>query len=99
MSYPTDRGGQYAGNEYRGTLARARMSQSMSRADNCYDNAFMESCFGRLNTELPISTRTVRHTGAISSCYTMRIVKGRISTESAQAYHLFRTTVRARHRQ
>jgi putative transposase len=28
------------------------MSQSMSRADNCYDNAFMESCFGTLKTEL-----------------------------------------------
>lgn len=23
-----------------------------SRADNCYDNAFMESCFGSLKTEL-----------------------------------------------
>jgi transposase InsO family protein len=33
-------------------LARAQMPQSMSRADNCYDNAFMESCFGTLKTEL-----------------------------------------------
>ena len=24
----------------------------MSRPDNCYDNAFMESCFGTLKTEL-----------------------------------------------
>ena len=52
LIHHTDRGGQYAGTEYRGTLARARMSQSMSRADNCYDNAFMESCFGSLKTEL-----------------------------------------------
>ena len=28
------------------------MRQSMSRADNCYDNAFMESCFGTIKTEL-----------------------------------------------
>lgn len=28
------------------------MLQSMSRADDCYDNAFMESCFGRLKAEL-----------------------------------------------
>ena len=28
------------------------MQQSMSRADNCYDNAFMESCFGTLKREL-----------------------------------------------
>jgi transposase InsO family protein len=52
LVHHTDRGGQYAGAEYRGVLARSRMSQSMSRADNCYDNAFMESCFGSLKTEL-----------------------------------------------
>jgi transposase InsO family protein len=52
LVHHTDRGGQYAGSEYRSMLARARMSQSMSRADNCYDNAFMESCFGSLKTEL-----------------------------------------------
>ena len=28
------------------------MRQSMSRADSCYDNAFMESCFGTIKTEL-----------------------------------------------
>ena len=51
----TDRGGQYAGAEYRQVLARAGMAQSMSRADNCYDNAFMESCFGTLKTELEMN--------------------------------------------
>jgi putative transposase len=48
----TDRGGQYAGAEYRRMLARAGMPQSMSRAENCYDNAFMESCFGTIKSEL-----------------------------------------------
>jgi transposase InsO family protein len=52
LMHHTDRGGQYAGTKYRQTLARARMPQSMNRADNCYDNAFMESCFGSLKTEL-----------------------------------------------
>lgn len=52
LIHHTDRGGQYAGNEYRGVLERARMRQSMSRADNCYDNAFMESCFGTVKREL-----------------------------------------------
>jgi transposase InsO family protein len=52
LIHHSDRGGQYAGAEYRRTLARAGMPQSMSRADNCYDNAFMESCFGTLKTEL-----------------------------------------------
>jgi putative transposase len=52
LIHHTDRGGQYAGGDYRRVLARARMEQSMSRADNCYDNAFMESCFGTIKTEL-----------------------------------------------
>jgi transposase InsO family protein len=52
LIHHTDRGGQYAGGEYRRVLARARMRQSMSRADNCYDNAFMESCFGTVKREL-----------------------------------------------
>ena len=52
LIHHTDRGGQYAGGRYRQLLTRARMRQSMSRADDCYDNAFMESCFGTLKTEL-----------------------------------------------
>ena len=52
LIHHSDRGGQYAGNEYRRVLARAGMRQSMSRADTCYDNAFMESCFGTIKTEL-----------------------------------------------
>lgn len=56
LMHHTDRGGQYAGAEYRQTLARAGMTQSMSRAENCYDNAFMESCFGTLKTELEMKS-------------------------------------------
>lgn len=52
LIHHTDRGGQYAGAGYRKMLARARMPQSMSRADSCYDNAFMESCFGTIKIEL-----------------------------------------------
>jgi putative transposase len=52
LIHHTDRGGQYAGGAYRGVLGRARMRQSMSRVDNVYDNAFMESCFGTIKTEL-----------------------------------------------
>jgi transposase InsO family protein len=55
LVHHTDRGGQYAGAEYRNVLRRAAMRQSMSRADNCYDNAFMESCFGTLKTELEMT--------------------------------------------
>jgi putative transposase len=55
LVHHTDRGGQYAGAAYRQVLRRAAMRQSMSRADNCYDNAFMESCFGTFKTELEMT--------------------------------------------
>ena len=56
LIHHTDRGGQYCGKEYREILARAQMGQSMSRAGDCYDNAFMESCFGTIKTELEMTT-------------------------------------------
>lgn len=55
LIHHTDRGGQYAGTKYRAVLCRAQMKQSMSRADNCYDNAFMESCWGTFKRELEMS--------------------------------------------
>jgi putative transposase len=55
LIHHTDRGGQYAGTQYRAVLCRAQMKQSMSRADNCYDNAFMESCWGTFKRELEMS--------------------------------------------
>jgi transposase InsO family protein len=48
----SDRGGQYASNVFRKIIAGKKMVQSMSRADNPYDNAFMESCFSRFKAEL-----------------------------------------------
>ena len=55
MIHHTDRGGQYAGKEYRKIIKRADMRQSMSRAGDCYDNAFMESCFGTIKNELEMT--------------------------------------------
>ena len=54
LIHHSDRGGQYASKNYRSVLRRASIMQSMSRADNCYDNAFMESCFGTLKNELEL---------------------------------------------
>jgi putative transposase len=61
LIHHTDRGGQYAGVAYRKMLARAGMSQSMSRAEDCYDNAFMESCFGTIKTELEMEAYPNAH--------------------------------------
>jgi putative transposase len=72
----TDRGGQYGGSVYRAVLRRADMRQSMSRADNCYDNAFMESCFGTVKTELEMTEYenhrvAVREIGAYITYYNL----------------------------
>lgn len=48
----SDRGGQYAGGVFRKMIHDNYILQSMSHADNPYDNAFMESCFSRFKAEL-----------------------------------------------
>jgi len=61
LIHHTDRGGQYASARYRGLLRRADFRQSMNRADDCYDNAFMESCFGTIKTELEMAEYDHQH--------------------------------------
>lgn len=48
----SDRGSQYASDEYRQQIDDAGLVQSMSRKGNCYDNAHCESFFHSLKTEL-----------------------------------------------
>lgn len=48
----SDRGGQYASKTFRRLLAQYGCRQSMSRADDPYDNAFAESYWSRLKAEL-----------------------------------------------
>ncbi len=48
----TDRGSQYVSNNYRASLQRHGLRQSMSGKGNCYDNAQAESFFARFKTEL-----------------------------------------------
>jgi transposase InsO family protein len=48
----SDRGGQYAGTEFRRIIEKHKLTQSMSGADNPYDNAHMESFFSRFKAEL-----------------------------------------------
>ena len=55
LLHHTDRGGQYVSKEYKLILERAGIRSSMSRADNCYDNAFAESCFGTIKNELQMT--------------------------------------------
>lgn len=53
----TDRGCQYASADYRELLKAHRITASMSRKGNCYDNAFAESFFHSLKTELVYQTK------------------------------------------
>jgi len=55
LIHHTDRGGQFASTRYRAILRRAGILQSMRRAGNCYDNAFMESAYGTFKTELEMT--------------------------------------------
>lgn len=50
--FHSDRGSQYTAGVTRAQLARARLRQSMSALGYCYDNAFAESAFASIKSEL-----------------------------------------------
>jgi len=52
LLHHSDRGSQYASDEYQALLTQYQMVASMSRKGNCYDNAPMESFFGTFKIEL-----------------------------------------------
>jgi transposase InsO family protein len=54
LLHHSDRGSQYASDEYQALLTQTRMvgTVPVSRKGNCYDNAPVESFFGTLKTEL-----------------------------------------------
>ena len=52
MILHSDQGWQYQHISYRNELAKHGVIQSMSRKGNCYDNAVMESFFGRMKVEM-----------------------------------------------
>ena len=65
LMHHSDQGSQYTSATYLNCLVAARSQLSMSRVDNCYDNAVLESFFGTLKTECvtgPFHTRTQAHT-------------------------------------
>jgi transposase InsO family protein len=52
LIHHSDRGSQYCAHEYRRLVDQFKMRASMSRKGNCYDNAPMESFWGKLKNEL-----------------------------------------------
>jgi len=51
LLHHSDRGSQYASQDYQDLLAKRGITVSMSRTANCYDNAMKESFFATLKTE------------------------------------------------
>lgn len=52
LIHHSDRGSQYTGQAFQALLAAHEITPSMSGRGNCYDNAPVESFFGKLKTEL-----------------------------------------------
>jgi transposase InsO family protein len=52
LLHHSDRGVQYTSGRYRQTLDEHGIEASMSRTGNCYDNAAVESFWGKLKTEM-----------------------------------------------
>ena len=57
LIHHSDRGSQYASATYQAALSKYGMVCSMSRKAECWDNAAMESLFGRLKEELVYRNR------------------------------------------
>lgn len=56
----SDRGSQYAAHDYQQLLGAHKMTVSMSRKGDCYDNAMMESFFSTLKAECASDVYTSR---------------------------------------
>jgi transposase InsO family protein len=56
LIFHSDRGSQYASQNYQNALLQANINCSMSRRGNCWDNAVAESFFGSLKTEFIYTT-------------------------------------------
>lgn len=65
----SDRGVQYASQDYRLALGKAGLIASMSRKANCYDNAAMESFWSTLKLELVYRKDFQNHTQARNAIF------------------------------
>jgi transposase InsO family protein len=53
LMFHSDRGSQYASNDFRDVLKEYGITASMSRRGDCWDNACSETLFGSLKVERP----------------------------------------------
>lgn len=69
LLHHSDRGSQYASEDYQGILTKLGMICSMSRTGNCWDNAPAESFFGILKRELIFHNRYLNRSQARQSIF------------------------------
>ena len=69
LLHHSDRGSQYASEAYREHLAAWKLTPSMSRRGNCYDNAAMESFWSTLKEELVHRTHFESRAQAASAIF------------------------------
>jgi transposase InsO family protein len=69
LVHHSDRGVQYACDDYRSALADAEITPSMSRTGDCWDNAVVESFFSTLKHELVYRTTFTNHDAARSALF------------------------------
>ena len=65
----SDRGSQYCSHEYQRLLQKGGFVCSMSRKGNCYDNAPMESFWGKLKQEWPSGKRFRTRSEAMAAIF------------------------------
>lgn len=87
LVHHSDRGVQYASHVYRELLSANRVTSSMSRKGNCWDNAVVESFFSSLKTEVvypqPLATRAEARTRLFEY---IEVFYNRIRRHSALGY-------------
>lgn len=83
----SDRGSQYASSDYRQLLSTSGLTASMSRAGNCYDNAAMESFWGKLKTELVYRQNfATRHQARLAIFEYIEVFYNRVRLHSALGF-------------
>jgi len=87
LVHHSDRGSQYASEDYRCALATAGITASMSRRGNCYDNAVIESFWHTLKAELVYRRHFATRAEAIAAIFEyIESFYNRIRLHSALGY-------------
>lgn len=87
LLHHSDRGSQYASDDYRTVLSQAQMQVSMSRKGNCWDNAPTESFFSTLKIELVYQEQYQTRAAAKTSVFEyIEVFYNRVRSHSALQY-------------